>query len=293
MTERRLVSLDWALKRLLRSKANFVVLEGFLSELLHEDIKILAVLESESNQEDAQNKYNQVDLKVRNHKDEIILIEVQFNTEYDYFHRILFATSKTIVDHLDKGDQYDKTIKVISVNILYFNLGHGMDYIYTGSTNFIGLHHKDQLQLSAKQQKLFKKATPADIFPEYYLINVSKFDDVARTTLDEWIHFLKYETIEENFTAKGLQEAKEILDIMKLNKGQREAYEAHIANMRSQRSAIDSAKFDGLEEGRKEGRKEEKYIIARSMLADALPMETIAKHTGLGREELLKLKNSK
>ena len=52
VTERQLVSFDWAIKRLLRSKANFVVLEGFLSELLFDDIKILELLESESNKED-------------------------------------------------------------------------------------------------------------------------------------------------------------------------------------------------------------------------------------------------
>ena len=66
VTERQLVSFDWAMKKLLRSKANFVVLEGFLSELLFDDIKILEVLESESNQEDEEDKYNRVDVKVKN-----------------------------------------------------------------------------------------------------------------------------------------------------------------------------------------------------------------------------------
>ena len=37
---KKLIRFDWAIKRLLRIKANFVVLEGFLSELLFDDIKI-------------------------------------------------------------------------------------------------------------------------------------------------------------------------------------------------------------------------------------------------------------
>ncbi len=41
MKQRRLISFDWALKRLLRSKANFGILEGFLSELLDDDVRIL------------------------------------------------------------------------------------------------------------------------------------------------------------------------------------------------------------------------------------------------------------
>ncbi len=47
---KRLIRFDWAVKRLLRNKANFVILEGFLSELLSDDIKINNILESEGNQ---------------------------------------------------------------------------------------------------------------------------------------------------------------------------------------------------------------------------------------------------
>ncbi len=40
---RKLITFDWAIKRLLRSKANFGILEGFLSELLKEDITIIKI----------------------------------------------------------------------------------------------------------------------------------------------------------------------------------------------------------------------------------------------------------
>ena len=60
MSQRKLISFDWAMKKLLRSKANFEVLEGFLSELLMEDIRILELLESESNKEEARDKFNDI-----------------------------------------------------------------------------------------------------------------------------------------------------------------------------------------------------------------------------------------
>ncbi|MBF0134178.1 MAG: PD-(D/E)XK nuclease family transposase, partial [Magnetococcales bacterium] len=72
MKQRQLISFDWALKRLLRSKANFEILEGFLSELLREDVRIVEILESESNQEARNDKFNRVDLKIKNTRDEII-----------------------------------------------------------------------------------------------------------------------------------------------------------------------------------------------------------------------------
>ncbi len=53
-----MISFDWAMKKLLRSKANFEILEGFLSELLKDSIHILEILESEGNKEDRRDKFN-------------------------------------------------------------------------------------------------------------------------------------------------------------------------------------------------------------------------------------------
>ena len=50
--DNQVIRFDWAMKRLLRNKANFSVLEGLLTTLLGEKIVIQNLLESESNQED-------------------------------------------------------------------------------------------------------------------------------------------------------------------------------------------------------------------------------------------------
>jgi hypothetical protein len=55
-----------------------------------------------------------------------------------------------------------------------------------------------------------------ELFPEYYLIKVERFDDCARDTLDEWVYFLKHEAIQDGFSAKGLREAKEKLRVMRV-----------------------------------------------------------------------------
>ena len=156
MSSRKLISFDWAMKRLLRSKANFEILEGFLSELIREDITILEILESESNKEDRADKFNRVDLKVRNKKNEIIIIEVQYEREIDYLQRLLYGTSRVVTEHIKENEPYSKIVKVISVNILYFNLGQGEDYIYHGTTSFQGLHTHDELFLDKGQQLNFR-----------------------------------------------------------------------------------------------------------------------------------------
>ena len=211
----QLIRFDWAMKRLLRSKANFGILEGFLSELLKRDLKILSVLESESNKDDKDIKYNKVDILVELASGEIVLIEVQVNTESDYFYRMLFGTAKIVTDHTKEGEDYSTIKKVYSVNILYFDLGHGSDYIYHGTTSFVGIHNHDQLDLNEKQKLLYQKEYVHQIYPEYYLIKVNQFNDVAKDTLDEWIYFLKNEEIKDDFHAKGLLEAKEKLDSLK------------------------------------------------------------------------------
>jgi len=157
MNPRKLISFDWALKRLLRSKANYEVLEGFLCELLKQDIRILEILESESNRTDARDRSNRVDLKVRNQDREILLIEVQYEREFDFLQRILFSTAKTLTEHLTASEHYARISKVISINILYFDLWQGKDYIYHGRTQFLGVHYHDAIRLNDKQQKLFGK----------------------------------------------------------------------------------------------------------------------------------------
>ena len=252
VTERKLVSFAWAVKKLLRSKANFEVLEGFLSELLFDDIKILEVLESESNKENEEDKYNRVDIKVKNAKGELLIIEVQTNNERDFFHRILYATSKAICEHLDEGQPYSKVAKVISVNILYFDLGEGSDYIYKGKTVFNSFHDKGILKLNQDQQETFKKEYPSEIFPEYYIIKVNNFNNVAKSTLDEWIYLFKNSAIKSDFKAKGIKKAGKVLDKMNMTQEERLAYDNYIYHKRAALGDFRTAVEDGVKKRTKE-----------------------------------------
>jgi predicted transposase/invertase (TIGR01784 family) len=96
---KRLIRFDWAVKKLLRNKANFVVLEGFLSELLFDDIKIQKILESENNQETENDKYNRVDILIQNSRNELIIVEIQNTYEIDFFHQMIYGTSKALIEN--------------------------------------------------------------------------------------------------------------------------------------------------------------------------------------------------
>ena len=279
---RKLISFDWAIKKILRSKANFGILEGFLSELLFTDIQMLEILESESNQETQDNKFNRVDIKVKDSDEKIYLIEIQFSRELDYMQRILYATSKAITEYLPQGSPYADVNKIISISILHFDLGKGDDYIYHGTTQFVGLHSKHELQLSEKQKKLYSAQNIADLYPEYYLIELRNFDNIAKDKLDEWIYFLKNESIGENFTAKGLEQAKETLDVLKMPPEDRAAYERHQEDLHYHASMFHSS----YEIGKLEGEQENTIKIAKKMKQAGMSAENIAEMTGLSVEQI-------
>jgi predicted transposase/invertase (TIGR01784 family) len=199
----------------------------------------------------------------------------------------LLETSKCIAEHLDKGQTYENVAKVISVSILYFDFCKGNDYIYHGTTNFIGMHNQTELQLNEAQKKLFSTDKVANIFPEHYIINIKNFNDVATDSLDEWIYFLKNEEIKDEFQAKGLLEAKETLDVLKLSKAERIAYDHHQKSLRHDASNYQSTYILGRVEGKEEGKEE----IAINLLASKLmSIEQIAQMTGLTVEQITTIK---
>jgi len=282
----RLIRLDWAIKKILRDKANFDILEGFLSELLRFEVRIVEILESEANQDHRRDKFNRVDLLVKNESDELVIIEIQNETELDYLQRLLYGACKAVVEHIDVGKPYSHVKKVFSVSIVYFDLGRGEDYIYHGTTSFRGLRKHDELDLTEEQQDAFQAETPAKLFPEYYLIKVPKYDDQIRDTLDEWIYFLKHEEIRDDFKAKGIKAARDKLDVMKMKDDERRRYQAYLEDLRYQASMVETHYGQGRRSGLEEGRLKERRLLVRNMGKQGMTAAQISTATGLTEKEV-------
>ena len=267
---RSFVSFDWALKRLLRAKANHVVMEGFLSELLKRDIRIQEILESESNQDDANDQQNRVDLLVLADGDEILIIEVQVERQDDFLQRLIFGTAKVMTEHLRSGRPYADLPKVISVALVYFSLGHGKDWAYHGTTRLIGLNQHDELDLAPRQLRLLGSSTRPNPFPDYYLLRINDFNGVARTPLEQWVHFLKTSDLPETVSARGLAEAGEALAIMRLPAEARRAWEHYERDLHQRASMVESTFGAGLVEGEQigleKGRAEGQRLVVDNLL---------------------------
>jgi len=283
--EKQLVRFDWAIKRLLRHKADYVVVEGLLTVLLGEKITITSPpLESESNKDTPEARLNRVDVLVTNDKGELFLIEVQNSYEADFLLRMQYGVAKAITEHIKEGEPYSKVKKVYHIDIVYFDLGHGKDYVYHGTTRFIGLHEKDELQLDEKQRKAFGKEYIHEILPEYYILKVNDFDKVARDSLDQWFYFLKNSEIPAEFDAPGLPEARRKLQKSKFTSEELREYDRHIDELRGKWSMIWSAKLEGQIEAEKENRKEQLKLKKALKEKDAALKQEKAAHKAKDKE---------
>lgn len=283
------IRFDWAMKRLLRDKANFGVLEGFLTTLLGKRIKIQKLLESESNQENEDDKQNRVDVLAEDDKGELYLIEVQNESELAYFQRMLFGTSKLVTEYINRGQNYDHIRKIYSVNIVYFNLGGGTDIVYHGKTEFRGIHNGEVLSLSPFQQQRFKVDAVSDLYPEYFILKVNDFNKWSKVPLEQWIYFLNTSEIPHDATAPGLDEARRKLQIDRMTPAERNAYYRHLDNVVILKDNISTARGEGRMEGRAEGRAEAMKETARKMKQSGMDVKLIMQFTGLKAEEITSL----
>jgi predicted transposase/invertase (TIGR01784 family) len=304
MEERTIVSFDYAIKYLLRDKADFVILDGFLSELLGRKVAVQAILESESNKADEDEKTNRVDMKALIDDGEIAVFEIQFYEEVDFFSRVLYGVAKAIVEQVPMGAKFYDVKKVYSINIAYYDLGATREYLFNGDFGgFRGINFKEETIPFAQIRDLNAPEGPKNyIHPEYYLILPKMFDEKMRTRFDEWVYILKKSAVRSDFVAAGIKEAKLKLDLLNMPQSERKAYERFWRHTSSYHSAMYTAKMNseakgmakgmvkgmakGMAEGREEGREEKAIEIAKAMKNEKMDVNTIAKITGLTAAEI-------
>lgn len=300
------IRFDWAMKHMLRDKANFGILEGLISVLTGETVQIVEILESESNQESADDKFNRVDVKAKNSKGHLIIVEVQLTRQLYYLQRILYGTCKAITEHMSIGDKYDQVKKVYSISILYCDFGQGDDYVYHGMTRFKGLHSGSDLVVSIREEGVIIPHYLHKVFPEYYIVRVNAYNKVPESPLDEWMTYLKTGKVKEDTDVPGLREVKRKLQYLAMSPKERRAYDAHMDNIMVQNDVLDTAHEEGraegleeglakgLEEGLAKGREEglaegqlmEKMALARKMLAAGFDIRQVAEITGIDPDRI-------
>lgn len=263
------------------------------------DVQIQEILESEANKETEYDKFNRVDILVKSNKEELILIELQHDSEADYFHRIFYGISKLVTQYISEGESYGSIKKAYSINIVYFSLGEGNTYLYEYRGEFFDMNSNEVLQPTKYQKKKYDIEAVSDIFPKYYIINVQNFQPtIVRNAVEEWLYFLKKSEIPEHFKAKGIRKARKKLNYEKMPDLERDAYKRFVENRRIEMSVKETAKVEGFNEGMEKGiekgiekGEDRKAIkVAKNLLKNNIDINIIVSSTGLSLEEIEKLR---
>jgi predicted transposase/invertase (TIGR01784 family) len=232
----------------LRDKANFDILSGFLTELLCKPVSVQEILESEGNQGKPKGKTNRLDLKAKIDDGELAVFEIQYHDQMDFIGKVLFNACKAVVEQIPSGESYDVK-KVYSVNIAYYGIRADKEYVFVASlTEFKGINFDETIPFSQNLDPLSRKVSK-DIHPEYFLILPNNFKGKVKSRFDEWVYVLKNSSVKSEFTAAGVQEAGERLDVLKMTPEERAQYEWDKRADMDNKTQLLTAKIKGKEEG--------------------------------------------
>ena len=283
MADKPLISFDYAIKYLLKDKGGYEVVEGFISALLksqgYKDVKIIALLDAESNKEDTLNNRSLADLIVEDEEHHKYIVEIERNIQQAFVHKACFNTSRLIVDHIAEGTDFTKIVKVFHISILYFPVGN--EPIHHGQTNIRGIESKEKLTVHLRNPDTDAVIDATDILPEYFFISVPLFNDRLEKEIDDWLYVMKHDDVPKNFHSPYMQKVADKLSILKMTPEERNAYYAYMKQVYTDRDSLETM----LEKGKAEGKEE----IAIELIIDGMPLEKVAKITKLSLEIIQKL----
>ena len=289
--DKPLVSFDYAIKYLLKDKGDYGIVEGFISALLktkgYKDVKIVALLETESNKEDSKSKRSLADLIVEDEDHHKYIIEIERNVKDSFIHKACFNTSRLIVDNLAQREDYTQIIKIFHISLLYFPIGNGKGAIYHGKTIIHEIETNEKLSVHIKNQETGEVFDATNILPEYFYISVPLFNDRLEKEIDDWLHVMKYDEVPKNYHSPYMVQVAEKLSILKMTPEERARYSYYQKKLYSDRDELQAAEARG--EAR--GKSERDIEIAKNLLSQNIDPQIIVQATGLPLSEIIALKS--
>ena len=283
MSDKPLISFDYAIKYLLKNKGDYDIVEGFISALLniegYPSVKIKALLESESNKEAASLRKSVADLIVEDTNGKKYIVEIERAWTSNFIHKACFNSCRLIVDSISSGEDYETIKKVFHISLLFFIPQNMQKPLSHGKTIFKTIDTGEHMNLHIAN--LGGQIFDLDILPEYFLISVPLFDDVIKQEIDEWLYVMKNSDTKEDFKSPYMKKVRERLSIFKMNDIEKDAYYTYMKEVLTKRDIISAAEA--------RGRNSEARSIAMQMLKKKMPVKDISECTGLTIDEIEKL----
>ena len=272
-----------------------------LREFNFEEVKDLEIIDpspkagfSLNLSENIELKESIIDIKAKTKNNETVIIEFQLCGNMDFLKRIFYYISKNVVNEVtltagrrQEGENYNNVQKIISINLLDFNLKFGdkgkahrcFKLIDTKDLN-ISL---DLIQIHILEVKRFIE-----------IIKNSTKEELKKNRLLSWMKFFtsdNLELIEDELKEENQIMSKVIEEYRKFTSDDKmmRAYASREAFLVGQKMMLRREREDGFDEGKLEGIKERNYSIAKTLKQMNMDNGSISKATGLTIDEIEKL----
>lgn len=207
-----------------------------------------------------------IDVKARDKKGKIYIIEMQVAEPEGLDKRLLYYASKEYSQQIESGEFYTKLKPVIFIGIF--------DFKFTEGNKYLSHHAVCDVENGERTIK--------DM--DFYFIELPKFntplDDLKEIT-DKWIFFIKevenLSVVPENVDDEGLKAAYQDANKHAWEKEELEAYDYAAMREQDERGKLAHAEKKG------------KIDVAKEMKVEGEPIEKIKKYTGLTDEEIERL----
>ena len=305
--QKPLMSFDYAIKYLLKDKGDFSIVEGFISALLktqgYGNVKIIGLVDPESNKEDPKDKRSIADVIVEDENKNKYIIEIERNVKDSFIHKACFNTARLTVDSLAQREDYLEIVKIFHISLLYFTVGKGA--IYHGKTIIHEIHTHEKLSVTLTDKETKKTFESTDIFPEFFFISVPGFNEKLEEEMDDWLYVLKHDDVPKTFHSSYMNQVAEKLSILKMSKSERREYSSYLKKIYNDRDELNAAEGRGIEKGIEKGKEEGiaigvekglnegKILVAKNLLSAGVEEAVILNATSLSLEELREIKESK
>ena len=262
-----------------------------LREFNFEEVKDLEIIDPFNLSENIELKESIIDIKAKTKNNETVIIEFQLCGNIDFLKRIFYYISKNVVNEVKEGENYNNVQKIISINLLDFNLKFGD---------------------KGKAHRCFKLIDTKDLnisldLIQIHILEVKRFIEIIKNSTKEelknnrllsWMKFFtsdNLELIEEELKEENQIMSKVIEEYRKFTSDDKmmRAYASREAFLVGQKMMLRREREDGFDEGKlegiKEGEKNKAVSMAKSMKTKNLDINLISEITGLTIDEIEKL----
>ena len=245
-----------------------------LRDFNFEEVKDLEIIDPFNLSENIDLKESIIDVKAKTKDNKIVIIEFQLCGNRNFLDRIFYYISKNIVNELHKCEDYKRVQKIISINLLDFNLNFEDE----------GKPHRCFKLIDTENKNISLD------YIQMHIIEVQRFINILENLTIEELKNNKLLTWMKFFTSNNLKDIeKELTSDDKLMR----AYAARDAFLLGQKMMLSLEREEGIKEGIKkgklEGEKNKSISIAKNLKKSGLDMKFISENTGLPIDEIEKL----